>query len=1220
MGVSVLAGAVLFTLLALHGARARAESPADRQQARWAARVLRAGTSPVGIIPLLRLWRNWDHATPAKSTRLLEKLSRSRRLSPPRRVFVRSLLAEARVRNGDLTEIERAFDALGYIRQWRVIGPFDNEGKTGFDPETPAETARSSGPDPGATYAGRERPVRWRRHPDIVRFGFVSFDDIFRPDENVCGLAHTHVISENARPLTLWLGAGGAVKAWWNGEEVYRDAKYRWPWRDRGAAAVHARPGVNRLLVKVCVTRSRWGFTARVGDARGGVAAGLRYDADPPPATDAASGAAAGKLPAAPLTPLAALQGAVEKNPSDPAALENLARYLTYTGSDDPSERRARQLAAEAARIEPTAARLRLAAFLAGERGEKMRFARQARDRWPDDPGILHLRASIISGGPTPEEALPLLEAVEEKSPLWFRSAMLRADIYHDLGLPETAYRWLCEASSRLPPRADALRARAGLSSATGRSDEEVESYRRLLELRFDDLGARRALIADALERGEAGEVLRHVDALRLLAPGDVPLLRYIAGVYDALGRDDRVLAVHREALAIAPEDAHTLVAYGRALLRAGHREGTRDAFRRALRLRPQSAETRERLEHLERLEPRRRADEAFAMPAEKFLAARRGKAEYPATIIQDLTVNTVFENGLGSSFRQIVIQVHDTEGARNWRTHSIQFDPASQRVDIRRARVFRGEKRVLESVQSYEQQLGQPWYRLYYDTRALTVVLPDLEPGDIVEFRYRIDDVAHRNLFADYYGDLNLLQGYAPVRRLEYVLVTPASRRFYFSRPGLPGLQHTRKVEGGRRVDRFRAGNIPAIHPEEGMPGLTEVSPYLHVSTYRTWSEVGRWYWGLIKDQLYADEALKRVVKEILKGATDTRTRVRRIHNWVVRNTRYVGLEFGIHGYLPYRVPLVVQRGFGDCKDKASLMYTMLREAGIVSRIALVRTRPNGAVGDHPASLAIFDHVIVYVPELDLFLDGTAEHSGTAELPVGDQGVTVLLVGPGFAELRRTPVFPPGANRRERVLKVRLRADGSANLSGEEEVSGMEAAEYRGVYQAPGTRAERFERSLASVYPGAKLLSQTFDSLDELEKPVHFAYQANVPHLARRDGAELRLPPSALSDLLRTLSRAPSRKYPLDLGGTRSYVERRTVLLPPGPYVADLPPGGEAVSPFGRLRLGFERKGSAVLSRTEFELTRDRIGPAQYRAFRRWVEEADVLLRQRIGVRRRKP
>ena len=77
------------------------------------------------------------------------------------------------------------------------------------------------------------------------------------------------------------------------------------------------------------------------------------------------------------------------------------------------------------------------------------------------------------------------------------------------------------------------------------------------------------------------------------------------------------------------------------------------------------------------------------------------------------------------------------------------------------------------------------------------------------------------------------------------------------------------------------------------------------------------------------------------------------------------------------------------------------------------VRTRRNGDIAPFPASLSVFDHAIAYVPSLDLYLDGTAEHSGSSELPAQDQGVTVLVVNQGNAVLTHTPVFGPEKNRR---------------------------------------------------------------------------------------------------------------------------------------------------------------------------------------------------------------
>src|SRR6185312_4889863 len=158
-----------------------------------------------------------------------------------------------------------------------------------------------------------------------------------------------------------------------------------------------------------------------------------------------------------------------------------------------------------------------------------------------------------------------------------------------------------------------------------------------------------------------------------------------------------------------------------------------------------------------------------------------------------------------------------------------------------------------LESVRTYEQQLGEPWYRLYYDTRAVQVVFPNLEPGDVVEVRYRVDDVAHRNLFADYFGDMQLWQDLVPVASKRYVLITPTSREIFANDMSATKVQHARKVSGEQRIDDYVWSDVPPLRAEDGMPGMTEVSPYLHVSTYRSWQDVGRWYWGLIHDQLYA-------------------------------------------------------------------------------------------------------------------------------------------------------------------------------------------------------------------------------------------------------------------------------------------------------------------------------------------------------------------------------
>src|SRR5262249_8947057 len=150
------------------------------------------------------------------------------------------------------------------------------------------------------------------------------------------------------------------------------------------------------------------------------------------------------------------------------------------------------------------------------------------------------------------------------------------------------------------------------------------------------------------------------------------------------------------------------------------------------------------------------------------------------------------------------------------------------------------------------------------------------------------------------------------------------------------------------------------------------------------------------------------------------------------VTNTRYVALEFGIHGYKPYRVDRVLARRFGDCKDKASLIVAMLKVAGVDARLVLLRMRTLGGLTPEPASLAAFNHAIAYVPALDLFLDGTAEFHGTKDLPSADRVADVLIVEPqGGSRFFVTPEAKPEDNVSVLDLTVALKADGSAQLKG---------------------------------------------------------------------------------------------------------------------------------------------------------------------------------------------
>src|SRR5690606_24263632 len=121
---------------------------------------------------------------------------------------------------------------------------------------------------------------------------------------------------------------GGANRVFWNGVEIGRDETYRSPFMDRDVYAVGAHAGENRLAVKVCVERRAWGLFARLTLPDGNRVEGLEIDA-----TRLAAGPSGHGVDGltTPRSDFKALFEAAHQDGAQPAALENLARFLSMT-------------------------------------------------------------------------------------------------------------------------------------------------------------------------------------------------------------------------------------------------------------------------------------------------------------------------------------------------------------------------------------------------------------------------------------------------------------------------------------------------------------------------------------------------------------------------------------------------------------------------------------------------------------------------------------------------------------------------------------------------------------------------------------------------------------------------------------------------------------------------------------------------------------------------
>ncbi len=1159
------------------------------------------------------------------------RLAGDRAAHPEVRAAARLALSEAERARGNLVRADAELARLALVGDWLVIGPFDNEGKKGFDIAYPPEAAF----DPAAAVPGKTRQVRWRPlPPEARRAGFADLGTALRPVREAAAYALATVESPREQRVRVYLGASGAVKLWVNGALALSDASYHPARLDQLGAAVTLRKGPNRLLVKLCQEQGRMRFALRLATPAGEpLRLAVRAADQPVPPAPQAAPEKPERLPAL-VSLLEKRAQAAQGSKAEARARLDLAVSLAAKRSGDDRERRAAEEAARAARLAPGWVEAQLQAARLEPDGNRQRaFLEAALAAEPNGPRALLALGLHQQQRGRAHRAVPLLERARQAGAgpgAW----LALADAWEAAGLPSRADRLRGEAAQAFPLHAPSVAAAARAARARDQLDEAARLWRKALALRFDDASSRHGLEQLLGDRGDLAGALLLLDEASRLDPGDLQVRLRRADLLAANGRVELAEEAFAAAERICPEEEEVKERRGRARLRAGRTaEGVAD-LQAALELRPQNPQL---LELLRAVEPEREHFERpYLLDGAALVAEERARRERPggpgsqdAVVLGELRVTRVHASGLASRYHQLVVQLHSQRGVDAFRRHSYAYAQGRQEVRIERARVVKPDGAVVEGAQEGDRSASEPWYRLWYDTRARTAAFAALAPGDVLELGVRTDDVAGENLLSDYFGDVAYLLDRHPKRRWEYLLLLPPGREVHANETPPVVARSQRPLASGTEL-RWSARDLPALEVEAGMPGASEVMPFVHVSTYASWQQVADFWWGLVREQLRANaevrETAERLARETLGArraagadpAGDERALVDAVHAFVVTNIRYVGLEIGIHGYKPYRVDEVLTRRFGDCKDKASLTHALLGVLGIDSRLVLLRMRSLGAMPEQPASLSIFNHAILHVPRFDLWLDGTAGFHGTRELPGEDREASALVVNPGAApRYLRLPASDAAENVTSSSMEITLRADGSAASQGESHVRGAAAPGYRRAYQAENDRRAALEQAFARTFPGLEVRSVSTSDLSRLEEEVVLRFELVQPRFAERTAEGLAFAPfGATQGYAEAYAPLSSRRQELVLGEPYQNRFRYRIQLPPGLVAGALPPPVAADGPFGSYQVSLRMEEGALVAEGAVALRARRIPAADYPAFRELLAGLDRALARKVVLR----
>ncbi len=1149
-------------------------------------------------------------------TRMLEASSKAKN---PLAAFKLTQIAAHSAANAQVADFgpraETLMDPQGCLRDWSIIGPFGNENMEGLMAPMGPETGDQS------PFPGKVVDVAWRDLPRFDQQCEHWLNQVIEPDQAAVVYLSTFVDVEKAQKASLLLGTHGAYRLWVNGILVGENKEDFGMSPDNEGWKVDLKKGVNTILLKVGSTGTgTLGAVVRLVDTN---LRPLKFQVAPaetsPRFVPTAVTANSKMIPDPRAVRAETAKLAESAVASDALYSAWLWKEISNRDVSTPWRNIAVRILVDPTKLTPR--QQALAADLHDQEFRQLAIVEAAYKRASADPFIVSRLAAMYEGG-IPEtrqlEALKMLEILVKAQPDFLPARTLLSGWYQARGFSEKAFN-IIKAS---PDKSSSVYINRVLStiSEMGTGKQRMELIQQSAEMSYLMGSDTWELVRDLSTRGEHEAALALILKWRVTSPTSMVGARQQVQQLRALGREDEALEVLSEMISLNPGDADTWRERAELLVAVGKLDEARADVESALERRPQDQFLRDYSAFL-RPQENRFWDAWFFENIREF-AANVEPTPFNYDSIIDQSVVYVAANGLAQQVHQRVDRVQAPDGIDDAKFQQIAFQAGDDRVDVLRVRVYKADGSVSEDYDQWESGGSRKASTTYNDTAYVNVRANNVGVGDLVEVQWRVSQVANANFRGDYFGDIQYLQGGRPLAYARYAVLYPQSWELFFR---VPKLKHTRtddvvpgqgKIPAGFRSTAFELKNVPNVETDPDQPGATDVYDYLLVSNKETWDDIGAWWWNLIKEQLIVDDEMRAEVKRLTKGKKTVDEKVRAIHNYVVRNTRYLHVGLGIHGWKPYRTTSAFRNRFGDCKDKAALLKVLLDEAGVDAEMVLVRTRSLGKVDEFPASMHVFNHAITYVPSLNIFLDGTAEYNGTRELTPMDQGAQALVVSNGGnAKLVQLPIDKATQNVMLMRLEVDLRAEVPA-AAGNLVASGVNAVYFRSILEDPERRDEAFEKFLGGTYPGAKLLRAKYSDISQLEKDVRIEFSFESPQLRRSDGSrDFLLPSGTTKDLVGSYAKLAKRSQDLDIRVPFTSENIVTYRIPTTQGFSKVPQDVSLQSRFGALNIKYVQKGDEVEASVIYRIDVQRVSVEEYNEFRSFVADMNDALNETITL-----
>jgi hypothetical protein len=520
--------------------------------------------------------------------------------------------------------------------------------------------------------------------------------------------------------------------------------------------------------------------------------------------------------------------------------------------------------------------------------------------------------------------------------------------------------------------------------------------------------------------------------------------------------------------------------------------------------------------------------------------------------------------------------------------------------------------------------------FELFSDARIKFVNVPGAEEGSLVGYEI----VREGRLPIQ--GQQFDMEDTIPVKLAEvHVSVPSGSLRWFVNHP-----DRVEVVSQSPTAAAFRSLDRAAIPQEESAPPWQSVAAIVTVNydpggaaAIQSWEDAGRADYRLNAEAEKSNADILTEVDRLTTGQTDLLAKLNAAYTFVSREIRYVAVEIGIGGYQPHAAADVFRYKYGDCKDKATLLLTMLDHIGLRGNSALVGTRLDVEADPKVPTLRTFDHMIVALPvppELRtavsgfaaydaqtniLWMDPTSEYSPLGQLPTMDQGVFSLIVYPDHGVLQRIPETSPERNGMDYAVRVQLAADGTGKADVEMRYEGTFNESRHAFYRNRSMEDIRhaFEARVANYVTQASFQRATAAGTEENRQQIveNVSFTGNFATATTGDSWFFQ--PLFLTGINVPEVGTRPRHLALDLGVPYRVKGEYRIELPTGMRVERVPEKASLKSEYGELQTEYSASGNVLVAKSTLSFAMSRIPPEKYAEFRDFVNAVSRAERLRL-------